>query len=378
MRVNEITSLREELEVRPDPEGGFRVYDSGTNRPLGMVYTSQADATAAMNRLNTTPSARTSSSTSSDTSSSTTQGGSRGKPTDIERVHLKSERGISPVKYVLVQYDGTPINKTGSVQEFFDDCDKYDPETKRSIKQAAEKAKKDARAQLQSDRKSFIGKAYKAQLIVAILSAGAQVWDSFGMYSHSQSQDGIYRQNRGEALLNYIVPALGEMVSVLGVFAASHYVGRALMSGKLMITGTGSWLGRLIKRAARVKDKPTRWWQQFHPSRIRNLASDILSYLIGAGVGSIFADALARDIGLLREWAVWEFITKDLIDIVADIVDADSEELKQQLDLEEPNIEVTEEEKDAAIENVENDTVDEVIMSAEEAFEAGDSVWGND
>ena len=372
MRVNEITSLREALDIRQVPDG-YEVFDTETGRkaPNTLIYSTSGAAEEARDRI------RTSTGSSSSTSSSS-QSGTRGKPTDIERVHLKSERGVSPVKYVLVQYDGTPINKTGSVQEFFDDCDKYDPNTKQSIKQEAEKAKQKARAQLQSDRKSFIAKAYRAQLIVALLSAGAQLWDGIGMYIHAQSQPGIYRQNRGQAAYNYLLPALGEMVSVLGVFAASHYVGRALMSGKLMITGTGSWLGRLIKRAARVKDKPTRWWQQFHPSRIRNLASDILSYLIGAGVGSVFADALARDIGLLKEWAVWEFITNDLIDIVADITGEDSEELEQQLDLEEPNIEVTEEEKDAAIENVENDTVDEVIMSAEEAFEAGKSVWGND
>jgi len=383
MRVNEITSLREELEVRPDPEGGFRVYDTGTNRPLGMIYTSQADATAAMNRLNPTPSARTNSSTSSDTSSSTTQGGSRGSRTDIKGVVLRSEPGLNPVKYALVQYDNTPINKTGSVSEFFEDLDKHDPKLRASLKAEADKAKANAETEYKSRKRSFVRRMRNVNLVAWLFAGGAQVYEAMQLMSMAQNQPGTHKQDFWVAFMNYMVPAIGDVGAITATFFAQHYVGGRFIGGALMAGKVKS--GNFWRAAANALDgrsKSTRWWQQFHP---RKIVGDVLAYIFGAAAANAVSQYYLRQIGLLEEWAMWEFLNRDFVPIIADITGASEDDVSNAVNVpDKPDIDVSESDIEAAIEAVENNEVQEILDQTEEAIdqygdmpEKGSDFWSN-
>lgn len=390
MRVNEITSLRENVEVRPT-QGGFEVWDNATNRRVGLIYPNIDSANAAADRLRTptstpsdgstvgpgskNPRASQANTTSADGS---TVGQKKGSKTDIERIVLRSEPGLKPVKYALVQYDGTPINKTGSVTEFFDDLEKYDPALKAKLKAQADAAKKSAAETYAKNRRSFVARMGKVNFGVWLFASGTQLYDALQMAFMATGQVGEFKQGKMQAFVNYIVPALGDVGAITATFLAQHYggkiIGRTLMAGKIK---TGNFWKAAADRL-NGRRKSTRWWQQFTP---RKIVGDVLAYIFGAAAGNMVAQYYANQLGLLEEWGMWEFINRDFVPIIADVSGVSEEEVTQSVDVPEKpeDVEVSDEDVDNAIEANENGEVDEVIEQTETTIKKyGDMEKGSD
>ena len=383
MRVNEITSLREALDIR-QVQGGYEIFDTETGRkaPNTLIYGSEGDAESARDRIRaatrpTTP--RTDGSTVSPAAGNNKPAGA-GKPTDIERVVLKSERGINPVKYALVQYDGTPINKTGSVSEFFDDLDKHDPALRATLKAEADKAKADAEDKYKKRKGSFVRRMKYVNFFAWLFASGAQVYEAMQLMSMAQRQVGTYKQDFFTAFMNYMVPAIGDVGAITATFFAQHYVGGRFIGGALMAGKVKS--GNFWRAAANALDgrsKSTRWWQQFHP---RKIVGDVLAYIFGAAAANAVSQYYLRQIGLLEEWAMWEFLNRDFVPIIADITGASEDDVSNAVNVpDKPDINVSESDIDAAIEAVKNNEVQEILDQTEEAIdqyeklEKGSDFW---
>jgi len=386
MRVNEITSLREALDIR-QVQGGYEVFDTETGRkaPNTLIYGSEGDAESARDRIRaatrpTTP--RTDGSTVGPAAGNNAPAGT-GKPTDIERVVLKSEPGLKPVKYALVQYDGTPINKTGSVSEFFDDLDKHDPALRAKLKAEADKAKADAEAKYKARKGSFVRRMRNVNFLAWLFASGTQVYEAMQLMSMAQSQPGTYKQDFWVAFMNYMVPAIGDVGAITATFFAQHYVGGRFLGSALMAGKVKS--GNFWRAAANALDgrsKSTRWWQQFTP---RKLVGDVLAYIFGSVAANAISQYYLRQLGLLEEWAVWEFLNRDFIPIIADITGASEDDVSNAVNVpEEPDVDVSESDIDAAIEAVKNNEVEETLEQTQEVIkqygdmpEKGSDFWNN-
>jgi hypothetical protein len=383
MLVREITTLLEnEYRVVPQGTGNNRVYNIVS--PDGNVVGSEKLPGSArriatdLNANLTTPSART---TSSEPSSNTS--GSRGSRTDIKGVVLRSEPGLRPVHYSLVQYNNDYIPKTGSVSQFFEDLEKHDPALRASLKAEADRAKANAEKDYKSRKGSFVKRMRNVNFVVWLFASLTQVYEAWQLMQLAQRSTGTHKQDAYVAFMNYMVPALGDVGAITATFWVQHYVGGRFIGGALMAGKVKS--GNFWRAAADALDgrsKSTRWWQQFHP---RKIVGDVLAYIFGSAAANAVSQHYLRQIGLLEEWAMWEFLNRDFVPIIADFTGISEDDVSNALNVpDKPDIDVSESDIEAAIEAVENNEVQEILDQTEEAIEQygdmpekGSDFWNN-
>ena len=383
MLVREITTLLEnEYRVVPQGTGNNRVYNIVS--PDGNVVGSEKLPGSArriatdLNANLTTPSART---TSSEPSSNTS--GSRGSSTDIKGVVLRSEPGLRPVHYSLVQYNNDYIPKTGSVSQFFEDLEKHDPALRASLKAEADRAKANAEKDYKSRKGSFVKRMRNVNFAAWLFASLTQVYEAWQLMQLAQRSTGTHKQDAYVAFMNYMVPALGDVGAITATFWVQHYVGGRFIGGALMAGKVKS--GNFWRAAADALDgrsKSTRWWQQFHP---RKIVGDVLAYIFGSAAANAVSQHYLRQIGLLEEWAMWEFLNRDFVPIIADFTGISEDDVSNALNVpDKPDIDVSESDIEAAIEAVENNEVQEILDQTEEAIEQygdmpekGSDFWNN-
>jgi hypothetical protein len=383
MLVREITTLLEnEYRVVPQGTGNNRVYNIVS--PDGNVVGSEKLPGSArriatdLNANLTTPSART---TSSEPSSNTS--GSRGSRTDIKGVVLRSEPGLRPVHYSLVQYNNDYIPKTGSVSQFFEDLEKHDPALRASLKAEADRAKANAEKDYKSRKGSFVKRMRNVNFAAWLFASLTQVNEAWQLMQLAQRSTGTHKQDAYVAFMNYMVPALGDVGAITATFWVQHYVGGRFIGGALMAGKVKS--GNFWRAAADALDgrsKSTRWWQQFHP---RKIVGDVLAYIFGSAAANAVSQHYLRQIGLLEEWAMWEFLNRDFVPIIADFTGISEDDVSNALNVpDKPDIDVSESDIEAAIEAVENNEVQEILDQTEEAIEQygdmpekGSDFWNN-
>jgi|DEB0MinimDraft_6_1074348.scaffolds.fasta_scaffold05375_1 hypothetical protein len=383
MLVREITTLLEnEYRVVPQGTGNNRVYNIVS--PDGNVVGSEKLPGSArriatdLNANLTTPSART---TSSEPSSNTS--GSRGSRTDIKGVVLRSEPGLRPVHYSLVQYNNDYIPKTGSVSQFFEDLEKHDPALRASLKAEADRAKANAEKDYKSRKGSFVKRMRNVNFAAWLFASLTQVYEAWQLMQLAQRSTGTHKQDAYVAFMNYMVPALGDVGAITATFWVQHYVGGRFIGGALMAGKVKS--GNFWRAAADALDgrsKSTRWWQQFHP---RKIVGDVLAYIFGSAAANAVSQHYLRQIGLLEEWAMWEFLNRDFVPIIADFTGISEDDVSNALNVpDKPDIDVSESDIEAAIEAVENNEVQEILDQTEEAIEQygdmpekGSDFWNN-
>jgi len=383
MLVREITTLLEnEYRVVPQGTGNNRVYNIVS--PDGNVVGSEKLPGSArriatdLNANLTTPSART---TSSEPSSNTS--GSRGSRTDIKGVVLRSEPGLRPVHYSLVQYNNEYIPKTGSVSQFFEDLEKHDPALRASLKAEADRAKANAEKDYKSRKGSFVKRMRNVNFAAWLFASLTQVYEAWQLMQLAQRSTGTHKQDAYVAFMNYMVPALGDVGAITATFWVQHYVGGRFIGGALMAGKVKS--GNFWRAAADALDgrsKSTRWWQQFHP---RKIVGDVLAYIFGSAAANAVSQHYLRQIGLLEEWAMWEFLNRDFVPIIADFTGISEDDVSNALNVpDKPDIDVSESDIEAAIEAVENNEVQEILDQTEEAIEQygdmpekGSDFWNN-
>jgi len=383
MLVREITTLLEnEYRVVLQGTGNNRVYNIVS--PDGNVVGSEKLPGSArriatdLNANLTTPSART---TSSEPSSNTS--GSRGSRTDIKGVVLRSEPGLRPVHYSLVQYNNDYIPKTGSVSQFFEDLEKHDPALRASLKAEADRAKANAEKDYKSRKGSFVKRMRNVNFAAWLFASLTQVYEAWQLMQLAQRSTGTHKQDAYVAFMNYMVPALGDVGAITATFWVQHYVGGRFIGGALMAGKVKS--GNFWRAAADALDgrsKSTRWWQQFHP---RKIVGDVLAYIFGSAAANAVSQHYLRQIGLLEEWAMWEFLNRDFVPIIADFTGISEDDVSNALNVpDKPDIDVSESDIEAAIEAVENNEVQEILDQTEEAIEQygdmpekGSDFWNN-
>ena len=374
--------MENEYRVVPQGTGNNRVYNIVS--PDGNVVGSEKLPGSArriatdLNANLTTPSART---TSSEPSSNTS--GSRGSRTDIKGVVLRSEPGLRPVHYSLVQYNNDYIPKTGSVSQFFEDLEKHDPALRASLKAEADRAKANAEKDYKSRKGSFVKRMRNVNFAAWLFASLTQVYEAWQLMQLAQRSTGTHKQDAYVAFMNYMVPALGDVGAITATFWVQHYVGGRFIGGALMAGKVKS--GNFWRAAADALDgrsKSTRWWQQFHP---RKIVGDVLAYIFGSAAANAVSQHYLRQIGLLEEWAMWEFLNRDFVPIIADFTGISEDDVSNALNVpDKPDIDVSESDIEAAIEAVENNEVQEILDQTEEAIEQygdmpekGSDFWNN-
>ena len=254
MRVNEITSLREALDIR-QVQGGYEIFDTETGRkaPNTRIYGSEGDAESERDRIRaaaTTP--RTDRSTVGPAQGDTDTDSNKQKK--IVKVQLTSmppwKKGakvsdLNGVEWEEEDEDGKKTKKTGNSKQFLASLEKNDPDTYKGLKGQAESTHRNVERKLNSRASAgraslFANMEGKSRFFRNVLLATELLEFLILVGSKAKYDNESFASAAGQ----YIAPFFVNTASIILTMwlvkfggAAQHSIGKILVAGRMATMG---------------------------------------------------------------------------------------------------------------------------------------------
>lgn len=327
MRVNEITSLREALDIR-QVQGGYEIFDTETGRkaPNTRIYGSEGDAESERDRIRaatrpTTP--RTDGSTVGPAQGDTDTDSNKQKK--IVKVQLTSmppwKKGakvsdLNGVEWEEEDEDGKKTKKTGNSKQFLASLERNDPDTYKGLKAQAETTHRSVERKLNKGASAsraslFANMEGKSRFFRNVLIA-TELLEFLILVGSKAKYD---NENFASAAGQYIVPFFVNTASIILTMwlvkfggAAQHSIGKVLVAGRMATMGGAKFFLKLVGPNIGKNN----WWRRLRkePSKFRQHILDVLIFTV-MNLGAVgFMSRLENETLFLEKWAIWD--AKDL------------------------------------------------------------------